>query len=125
MGVTTMEKSWLLWDGDCGFCRRSANWVKRRDGGARFEVIAYQKAPGPPMTPELAQACDRAVHLVDADGQTFRAGRAVLEVLIRMGWNWVRVFKWPPFIWAIEIGYWVVARNRRFFSRFMFRNETL
>jgi predicted DCC family thiol-disulfide oxidoreductase YuxK len=120
-----MEKAWLLWDGDCGFCRRSVNWVKRHGGEAHFQMAAYQGAPSPPMSPALAEACERAVHIIDADGTTHRAGQAVLVVLERIGWRWVRLFRFPPLIWGIEVGYWIVARNRRFFSRFMFRRDTV
>ena len=112
----------LLWDGDCGFCRRSAAWAERRDTGHAFRAIPYQQAPSPPMTPELRVACARAVHLVTADGRVLRAGRACLWVLERIGFpSLARVLALPPLVWAVELGYWLVARNRMLASRFLFR----
>jgi hypothetical protein len=35
----------------------------------------------------------------------------------------VRLAARRPFIWLVELGYWVVARNRPFFGRFLFRSE--
>ena len=71
-----MSRHLLLWDGACGFCRRAVEGVRRRDRDNRFEIVPYQQAPVPPMTPELAAACGKALHVLTADGQLLRAGRA-------------------------------------------------
>ena len=76
------------------------------------------------MTPALRDACARAVHVVRPDGSVLRAGRASLHVLGAVGYRRLaRVLAWPPLVWFVELGYFLVARNRRFFSRFLFRRE--
>jgi predicted DCC family thiol-disulfide oxidoreductase YuxK len=76
------------------------------------------------MSPELHQRCARAVHVITSDGRTLRAGRAVLHILRHNGWGWfARMLALPPLVWGVELGYWIVARNRRLFARFMFRKE--
>lgn len=113
---------WVLWDGECGFCRRSVDWLKARDTQDRLHPVPYQMAPSPPMTPELHRACAHAVHVVEPDGTVHRAGRAVLFALQLVGWRVLpRILRLPPLIWFVELGYWIVARNRRWFSKFMFR----
>ena len=82
-----------------------------------------QQMPSPPMTPELAQACDEAVHIVCPDGTLLRAGYGSLYVLRSVGWWWVTPLMWPPLLWLVELAYWCIARNRIFFSRFLFRDE--
>ena len=78
--------------------------------------MAYQDAPRPPMTDELAERCRRAVHVITPAGQTLAAGRASVCVLGLIGYpRLARLAGRPPFIWAVELGYWMVARNRRFF----------
>lgn len=78
------------------------------------------------MTDALREACARAVHVVTADGTVIRAGRAALYVLERIGWGaFARVLTYPPMVWFVELGYWIVASNRKFFARFMFRDRTL
>jgi len=115
-------KTWILWDGTCGFCRRAVTWFGRRDKAHQFTVVPYQEAPSPPMTPELYAACERAVHVVKPDGTILRAGRATLFILEHIGWGWVaRLLMLPPFIWIVELGYAIVARHRDFFSNFLFR----
>ncbi len=113
----------VLWDGACGFCRRCVAWMERRDRAGRFQALPYQEAPSPPMTPALAEACDRAVHVLLPDGRLLRAGRAVLHVLGRLGLPGTRLLALPPFIWGVELAYWVVARNRLAFSRWFFPCE--
>lgn len=78
------------------------------------------------MTDALREACGRALHVVTADGRTLRAGRATLHILQHIGWGWfARFLGYPPMIWIVELGYWIVARNRKLFSRFMFRDRSL
>ena len=115
-------QDFLLWDGTCGFCRRSVEALERRDTKHLFLALPYQEAPSPPMTPALWAACARAVHVVTQEGEVLRAGRAALYVLGRLGHpTWARVLSVPPLVWAVEFGYWLVARNRAFFSRVAFR----
>lgn len=112
----------VLWDGDCGFCRRIAAWFTQRDRRGEFELIPYQKAPSPPMTAELRAACERAMHVVKSDGEILVGGKAMLFLFESTGCRTVpRVLSLPPFSWFVELAYRVVASNRRFFSRFMFR----
>ncbi len=77
------------------------------------------------MTDALAARCERAVHVLGADGTLLRAGRASLFILERIGFypRLARLLSRPPLIWATEAGYWIVARNRPFFSRFLFTRE--
>jgi predicted DCC family thiol-disulfide oxidoreductase YuxK len=107
----------LLWDGACGFCRRLTEWVRRRDREGRFDILPYQDAPTPPMTPELREACRRAVHVITTGGHVLRAGRASVFVLRETGHPTLgRVLAAPPLVWLVELGYFIVARNRSGFS---------
>ena len=77
------------------------------------------------MTPGLFAACERAVHVVTADGRILRAGRACLFLLDQVGWHhFARFFSRPPLIWLAELGYWLVARVRGRLGRFLLRGET-
>ena len=102
-------------------------WVRRRDKNRAFEIIAYQDAPSPPMTEKLREACGRAVHVIKTDGEILRAGRATMFVLqvLGFGYGLPRLLALPPFFWLVEIGYFIVARNRPFFSRFLFTEKQI
>ena len=76
------------------------------------------------MTPELREACRRALHVLTASGTLMRSGRAALFVLERTTPPWrlfARVARHPPLFWFVELGYWIVARNRSFFGRVLLR----
>lgn len=74
------------------------------------------------MTPEMAEACRRAIHVVTADGQVLRAGRAAMFLLQHLGYPRLgKVGSWYPFVWFVELGYFVVARNRGRVYRWFFR----
>jgi predicted DCC family thiol-disulfide oxidoreductase YuxK len=114
----------VLWDGECALCGRAARWCQRKDVRGRLEVIAYQKAPSPPMTDALRVACAGALHVVRGDGEVLRAGRALLFAFGELGYpRTARLFARRPLIWAVEMVYYAVARNRRRLSRLLFRGE--
>jgi hypothetical protein len=75
------------------------------------------------MTDELFARCERAVHVLAGDGTRLAGGRATMFVLERIGWHprLARALRVPPLSWATELGYRVVAANRPFFARFLFR----
>lgn len=74
------------------------------------------------MTDALAARCARAVHVLTADGRLLAGGRACVFVLGELGWpRLARILDRPPLVWLVEGGYRVVAANRGFFSRFLFR----
>ena len=77
------------------------------------------------MTPALYEACQQAVHVLTAEGQVIKAGRAGMFILEGLGYpKWlVRPFTWPPLVWFTELGYGLIANNRMFFSRFMFTED--
>ena len=77
------------------------------------------------MTPALREQAREAAQVITADGYHLSAGRAILFALEETHWhpNAVRLAARRPFIWLVEFGYWIVARNRPFFGRFLFRSE--
>jgi len=77
------------------------------------------------MTPALRAQARKAVQVITADGPQLSAGRAILFALAEIAWHptMVRLAGRRPFIWLVELGYWIVARTRSFFGRFLFRAE--
>ena len=65
------------------------------------------------------------MQVITADGHQLSAGRAILFALEQIEWHphIARLAARRPFIWLVELGYWIVARNRPFFGRFLFRSE--
>jgi predicted DCC family thiol-disulfide oxidoreductase YuxK len=86
--------------------------------------MPFQDAPSPPMTPALYEQCERAMHVVLPDQHLLRGGGACLYILHVLGYRrTVAVFGLWPLSWMVDIGYAIVARNRLWFSRFLFTRD--
>lgn len=76
------------------------------------------------MTEALRTRCERAMHVVTPQGRILRAGRASLWILEELGFRRIaRVGRVPPIVWAVELGYRIVARNRQFFGSLSAKRE--
>lgn len=72
------------------------------------------------MTPALFQACARALHVITPDGRILRAGRACAYILGAIGFTrTARLMTLAPVRPFVELGYWLVARNRHLLTRFI------
>ena len=111
----------VLWDGDCGFCRRSVEWLAAQDKRGALEFKPYQSVA---LAPSLAESCSHAVHVIKADGTVIKAGRAMMfcGTFTRFS-GWARIAMWPIFLPFIEIGYKFIAANRMLMSKFLFKCE--
>jgi predicted DCC family thiol-disulfide oxidoreductase YuxK len=114
----------VLYDGNCGMCRRMANWSRRHDAYQRLTFVPSQEGPPEIMTPEMLETCETSVQVVTSDGVTIGGGRAVLFVLGQLGWKrFERFFTHRALIGIVEAVYKVVATNRVFFSKLLFVGE--
>jgi len=109
----------MLFDGDCGFCRR---WVRRWHcvTGECVRYLSCQEAVSqyPQVT---AQQCVEAVQLVLPEGTVFSGAHAVLKALELSGRyrSLLRMYEKLPLCAALaEWLYQLVARNRMLFSKF-------
>lgn len=96
----------LIWDARCGLCRRWVAFVERHDRRHRLLTVSSQSM-GLGRLP--------AVRVETAGGRRLEAGRACLFVLAQLGHpRLARLLATPPLVWAVEAGYRLVARYRRF-----------
>jgi lipase maturation factor 1 len=107
------SKPLMIWDGECLFCKR---WVERwrEITNGKVEYAAYQEAAA--RFPEIPiNQFRRFVVLIEPDGQTFFAAKAVYRSL-RYGpskkwlaWSYDHL---PGFAAISEAAYKFIARNR-------------
>ena len=122
MNRTRKIKHLVLWDGECGFCRRSTQWLQKHD---RFSALEFQANQDADISPELRAACQESVHVIQSNGEILKAGRAILFCGRFTRWNRLaRIGEWPIFLPFVELGYAFVARNRGLVSRWMFVDES-
>lgn len=100
----------LVYDGDCGFCERSARFALDRSANLH-------------ITDHRSQGLDQidAVMLVDDDGNVWSAAPAVSQALRRFRARRYRAIGWfisvPPICVVAGLVYSLVARNRGRISR--------
>ena len=103
----------LIYDGDCDFCGRCADWIAARlPAGAC--VVASQQADLAAVGLSEQQATD-AAWWIDADGTHHRGHRAIAESLRACGGSWSRLGRLLilPGVSLLAAGvYELVARNR-------------
>lgn len=114
----------MIWDGECGLCSHTAQWVRKKDKTRSFQIVTYQNCPRPPMDDRRYERCKREVLVVDKEGREFFGPKGMLFILAELGWGgFARLLMLPPFIWVIAVGYFLVARNRGLISRTFFKGE--
>ena len=112
-----VERPTLIYDGECGFCRRCVALVQRADRGHRLDVVPFQDQErvarfGIPL-PALAAA----MHLVlpPPDGRVLAGADAAPEILrLLPRWRWLAgVFRVPGVRPVARRMYGWIARQRR------------
>jgi predicted DCC family thiol-disulfide oxidoreductase YuxK len=80
----------LLYDGTCGLCDRSVQFVLRHDRRDRFRFAALQSEPVKRLVAELGFDPERvdSMIFVDEDGVAARESTGALRTAARLGWPW-------------------------------------
>ncbi len=117
-------KEYLLWDGDCGFCRRCSLLLARWDT-TDFVFTPYQAFSEAQLKKVglCYRQCERELKVVSHTGRSFGGAFAVnyffwrqprLRPLVLLG------FLFPPLFLLEVLAYKGVADNRLLFSRILF-----
>ncbi len=107
-----MDRPLLLFDDDCGFCRR---WIARwqQITGDRVAYESFQSAAD--RFPDIPrEEFARAIHLIETDGSHATGAGAVFGALAHGGKRWpLRAYQHIPGVAPLsEAAYRMVARNR-------------
>ncbi|MEV4947673.1 DUF393 domain-containing protein [Streptomyces sp. NPDC053755] len=103
----------LLFDGDCGFCGRSIE-VLRRTVRPRVDLVPWQCADLAALGVTEDRA-DREVLWISPAGTVLGGPRALSAVLMsgrRRWWGLGLVLRLPPVAWPARGVYRVIAKNR-------------
>jgi predicted DCC family thiol-disulfide oxidoreductase YuxK len=106
----------LIFDGDCGFCTASADWIGRGWDG-RAEAVSWQSlgAAGLAQVGLTPDETTSAAWWIDPSGRRYRGHRAMGQAL-RAARGWRRVagvlILTPPLTWPAAAAYRLVVRYR-------------
>jgi predicted DCC family thiol-disulfide oxidoreductase YuxK len=109
----------LLWDGDCGFCRRVVQRVLRADRAGCVAAIPYEGALAW-LPAEVRARSSRQAHLRSPDGRYWGGGDAVIALLGVLGHPALaRLLGAPGLRTLVRLAYRVAARHRGSLARWL------
>ena len=114
------RRRWVvLWDGECGFCRRSVEWVLGRDRAGLLAAAPYQNCRG--WLPEaILERSEEQVHLRSPGGRYWGGGAAAIRLVGLLGHPLLeRALGLPPLRTAVGLGYRWLARHRSRLGRWI------
>jgi predicted DCC family thiol-disulfide oxidoreductase YuxK len=109
-----VDRPTLIYDGACGFCRRSVDLVRRWDREQRITLIPFQDQARVAAFAIPLPALAAAMHLLLPDGRVLAGADAVPEILRllpRKGW-WAWAFRAPGALPVARRVYAWIARRR-------------
>jgi predicted DCC family thiol-disulfide oxidoreductase YuxK len=108
------ERFKLLYDGDCPFCRREVEWLKRRDRNDRLDLEDIAAIGFDPACYGLTRdEVMGSLHGILPDGRVVRRVEAVRQAYEAVGLGWVVAPTRLPIVRGVLDGlYGVFARNR-------------
>ncbi|MCB9253101.1 MAG: lipase maturation factor family protein [Bdellovibrionaceae bacterium] len=115
--MSSQSRSTLLFDGECGFCRRCVEWL--RPQATEVDYLAYQDR-GERFSDVPEAECKAAVQFIDGSGVRTRGAAAIYEVCALI--PGLALFRWlykkvPPFRGLSDWGYKWVASHRPLVSK--------
>jgi predicted DCC family thiol-disulfide oxidoreductase YuxK len=116
-----MQKSVLIYDGDCGFCRKWMRWFKAHDAAGHMEYLARQAPEREARYPQLNDAkYQGALQLILPSGEIHSGEMATstaLQYISGIHWHLLGKFITLPGIrFFAHIGYKIIAKNRHRFA---------
>ncbi|MER6563280.1 DUF393 domain-containing protein [Streptomyces sp. NPDC001027] len=103
----------LLYDDDCGFCRRILRWLHNHNALGRTQTVAWQSLDPHPL-PVAQERLEREIILVCGDG--IHGGSTALALAVAYGtlpWRLIgRVLRLPVIRALAAFTYRKVAANR-------------
>lgn len=108
----------LYFDGVCGLCNSTVQWLLKADRAGRFRFAPLQGTTAQALLPEEFR--DLSSMVLTCDHRIYRKSAAVVGVLWRLGGMWKLL---AALLWIIPApirngGYSVIAKNRfRWFGK--------
>ncbi len=105
----------LIFDGECGFCRRAVTLLMRWDKYGRLRFVPFQDPAALAQLPAIPRASlEQAMHLVTPAGEVYAGATAVPVILRLLKWGrpLALAFRFPGVPAVAARIYRIVARNR-------------
>jgi predicted DCC family thiol-disulfide oxidoreductase YuxK len=104
----------MVYDGTCGFCKRSMAWFLAFDGLGQIQIRDFRSSPSPVVSDEKMKT---ALYLVLPDGRALPGFETYRYVVLRVpGLWWLIPFFYVPLfsrLFGHPIYNWIAANRSR------------
>lgn len=110
-----MKPLTLIYDGECGFCGKWINWLRKEDVLQSIDFLSYQSEECKKRFPQInAQACFDGGKLIAAKGEIYSGADAVPIIFKEIPrWRWITYLTCIPGVMVIvRLVYRRIAKNR-------------
>ena len=117
MSTENQSQNYLIYDGECVFCRNSVQALKRLDTKKLFTIVPYQKIKNLNLTLPSNLQFDREIHLYTKTGEILKGAHAIIYILKTTSFKWLGLLLGLPFLFPFtrEV-YYAFASNRYLFN---------
>jgi len=127
--MAEIHQDTVIFDGECGICNETRQWIEARDQGRRLAFVPYQTADLDALSPGLtSDDASRMAFYVTPDHRRVGGARAIFLALkaVPGAWGLIgAVGAFLPFSLIAEPFYRIVAHNRSRISGWLGLNYCL
>lgn len=115
-----MKKLLVLWDGDCGFCQQSLQWIKKQNLEGEIDFVSFHEDKAALWRKKIGEEnLAQSMYVIENEKMIYHHANG-FRVLLSCSkkWKWISVLMGLPLIkQACDLGYRLIANNRFRFSK--------
>lgn len=109
----------VIWDGDCGFCQKSLQWIQRQNPEGNITYLSFHSEEAAPWRDKIGiENLQRSMYVIEDD--QFFAGSDGFRILLSHipEYRWLSTLMgWPLIKQLCRGGYRIIAANRNLLGK--------
>lgn len=109
-----------MWDGDCGFCQNSLEWLKKQNLQGNIEYVSFHEDSVKKWRETIGEeSLKKSMFVVKNQTELFsRADGFRILLSLSIKWKWLSFLMGLPLIkQCCNFGYQIIANNRYRFGK--------
>ncbi len=110
-----------MYDGDCGFCNKSVQFILKHERKNKLYFAALQSEVAQKLCLDiLGEIPDLSTFLLYENGKFYKKSQAFFKVLphMKFPWNLLIVYKIIPSSWSNKVYDWIAKRRKKIAGEF-------
>jgi len=109
----------VLWDGDCGFCLKSLDWVKSKNPEGKITYLSFHADKAKSWCNVIGiENLQKSMYVIK-ENRPYPGAEGFQILLLRIpNWRWLgTLMGWPVIKQIGQLGYLVIAKNRTWLGK--------